>query len=108
VITSTPLAAESIASLVRTCPSVARLSSGRDGNAVTYGPGAPVVGVRFTDRGVEVHVVTVWGIAPIEAAAEVRETLRPTVDGQAIDVVIEDIDSPPRADETTTVGSSTS
>ena len=105
---STPLGAESIASLVHPCPSVGRLSSGRDGNAVTYGPGAPVVGVRFTDRGVEVHVVTIWGIPPIEAAAEVRETLRPSVDGRAIDVVIEDIDAPPRADETTTVGSSPS
>jgi len=94
--------------VVQACPSVARLSSGRDGTAVTYGPGASVVGVRFTDRGVEVHVVTIWGIAPIDAAAEVRETLRPRVNGRAIHVVIEDIDSPPRAYETTTVGSSPS
>jgi hypothetical protein len=93
-------AAQRIASLVRACPSVARLSGGRDGTAVTYGPGSPVVGVCFTDRGLELHVVTIWGAAPRYAAAEIREAVRSAWEGQAIDVVIEDIEAPPLAEAT--------
>jgi hypothetical protein len=83
--------ADTVAALTRAVPGVAGLHPGMFGEVATYLPGRRVSGVRFTDSGLEVHIV-VWADAPVRrTAALVRESVAAAVPGAPIDVTVEDI-----------------
>lgn len=86
---------EHFAALVVRCPGVASLSAGTFGEVATYLPGRRrVVGIRFNDNFVEVHVVAEWG-SPLAAVAEqVRVVGGVFAAGRPIDVYIDDIEVP--------------
>lgn len=91
---------DAVAAAVRACPLVVRLSGGHASEVATYLPGRRVVGVRFTDGSVEVHVVGVYG-PPVDAiAAEVVAAVAPLVGGRTVDVGVDDLEPPGRVDGT--------
>lgn len=82
--------AEAVAAAVRSVPDVHDLHGGSFGEVATYLPGRRVAGVRLTDDGCELHIVT-RGASPLTATVElVRDAVRPLVSGP-IDVTVEDI-----------------
>jgi hypothetical protein len=82
--------AEAVAAVVRSVPDVHDLHGGAFGEVATYLPGRRVQGVRLTDDGVELHIVT-RGASPLMFTVEhVRDAVRPLVTGR-IDVTVEDI-----------------
>lgn len=87
---------DAVAAAAASCRHVARLSGGRASEVATYLPGRRVVGVRFADTAVEVHVVGVFGPTVAEIGSEVSAAVSPLVGGLAIDVVVEDLELPDR------------
>jgi len=82
--------AEAVAAAVRSVPDVHDLHGGTFGEVGTYLPGRRVPGVRITDHGCELHIVT-RGASPLTATVElVRDAVRPLVTGP-IDVTVEDV-----------------
>ena len=82
--------ADAVAAAVRSVPDVQDLHGGAFGEVGTYLPGRRVPGVRITERGCELHIVT-RGASPLAATVElVRDAVRPLVSG-AVDVTVEDI-----------------
>ncbi|MEV3900716.1 hypothetical protein AB0K11_00165 [Mycobacterium sp. NPDC050551] len=83
--------ADTVAALTRAVPGVAGLHAGMFGEVATYLPGRRVSGIRFTDMGLEVHIV-VWADAPVRRTATlVREAVAAAVPGVPVDVTVEDI-----------------
>lgn len=82
--------AEAVAAAVRSVPDVHDLHGGAFGEVGTYLPGRRVPGVRITEHGCELHIVT-RGASPLAATVElVRDAVRPLVSGP-VDVTVEDI-----------------
>jgi hypothetical protein len=82
--------AEAVSAAARSVPDVHDLHGGAFGEVATYLPGRRVPGVRLTDDGVELHLVT-RGTRPLAVTVEhVRDAVRPLVSGR-IDVTVEDI-----------------
>jgi uncharacterized alkaline shock family protein YloU len=86
---------DAVVAAVRSCASVAELSSGPIGTIATYLPGRKVPGVRLLDDEVEVHVVARWGFPVSRVAEEVRTAVASRVGAAAIDVFVDDIENPP-------------
>lgn len=83
--------AEAVSAAVLSVPDVHDLHGGAFGEVATYLPGRRVPGVRLTDDGVELHVVT-RGANPLTVTVEqVRDAVRPLVSGR-IDVTVEDVE----------------
>jgi hypothetical protein len=91
---STATDVDAVAAAVRSCPSVADLSSGAFGQVATYLPGRRVPGVRLdpeVDGRIDVHVVGVYGIPISVLAAEVRAAVASVLPGRPVDVRVEDL-----------------
>jgi hypothetical protein len=86
--------ADAVARVIEARPSVAALSAGPTGLAVSYLPGKRVPGVRVTDDAVEVHVVARWGSTVEVVDREVRSAVSSMTGGRRLDVVIEDVEVP--------------
>lgn len=93
--------ADRVAAAVLACPDVVGLSGGPMGGLGTYLPGRRVTGVRVDSTPVSVHVVGVWrgtsGPSVTGIADQVRDAVRPLVDGRPVDVTVEDL-RPPEPD----------
>ena len=88
--TDSPELADQVADAVRAVPGVHDLYGGVLGEVATYLPGRRVVGVRLTDDGCDVHIVTTGRQPLAEVAPAVRAAVRPVVPGR-IDVTVEDV-----------------
>jgi len=89
--------AETIAAVVRRCEGVSALDGGPYGEVATYLPGRKVTGIVIGDGQVTVQVRAAWGVPAPELAALIAEAVSPLAGHRLIDVVIADIDDPPRA-----------
>ena len=88
---------EMIAAVVRRCAGVSALDGGPYGEVATYLPGRKVVGVVIGDGQVTIQVRAAWGVPVPELAALITAAASPLAGHHLIDVVIADIDDPPRA-----------
>jgi hypothetical protein len=88
--------AEMIAGVVRRCAGVSALDGGPYGEVATYLPGRKVAGVVIRDGQVTVQVRAAWGVPAPELAARITTVVSPLAGRRLIDVVIADIDDPPR------------
>lgn len=85
--------AEAVATVVESCPSVARLTAGNLGVEVaTYLPGRRVRGVRLDGGTVEVHVAARHGVPLPRVGEDVRAAVAPLVGGAPVSVYIDDLD----------------
>jgi hypothetical protein len=89
--------AELIAEAVRRCAGVSALDGGPYGEVATYLPGRKVTGVVIGDGQVTVQVRAAWGVPAPELAALITTVVSPLARHRLIDVIIADIDDPPRA-----------
>jgi hypothetical protein len=80
-----------VVQVVLAMPGVAGL--GGSAAEATYLPGRRVTGVRYTDDGIEVHVVMRWGPDLRAAAAAVRHAVEALGLGP-VQVVVSDVDGP--------------
>jgi len=85
---------DAVAAAVRQVPSVVDLHGGVMGEIGTYLPKRRVLGVRLRPEATEVHVTLVYGAPVRETASAVRAAVAHVVPG-AVDVVVEDVASPP-------------
>ena len=88
---------EMIAAAVRGCAGVSALDGGPYGEVATYLPGRKVAGVVIGEGQVTVQVRAAWGVPAPELAALITTVVSPLARHRLIDVVIADIDDPPRA-----------
>ena len=88
------LIADTVAAVVRACPAVAGLHSGRYGEVATYLPGRAVHGVRVIDGNVDVHVVGRYPASITEIADQVRTAVATVVAGRPVSVTVEDLAAP--------------
>jgi hypothetical protein len=82
--------ADAIAEAVTAVHGVAGLHGGMFGESATYLPGRRVPGIRRTDRGTEVHISVLFGVALRPTAEAVRDAVAPLVTGP-VHVTIEDV-----------------
>jgi hypothetical protein len=85
---------ELVAAAVLACPAVARLSSGTIGEIASYLPGRRLLGVRFADDEVAVHVVARYGPTVAEIARQVRLAVHGVVGDRPVTVGIDDLELP--------------
>jgi len=90
---------EMIAAVVRRCAGVSALDGGPYGEVATYLPGRKVAGVVVGDGQVTIQVRVAWGVPVPELAAMITAVVSPLAGHRLIDVVIADIDDPPREPE---------
>jgi hypothetical protein len=88
---------EMIAAAVRRCAGVSALDGGPYGEVATYLPGRKVAGVVIGEGQVTVQVRAAWGVPAPELAALITTVVSPLAGHRLVDVVIADIDDPPRA-----------
>ena len=82
-----------IAQTVLATPGVHALHAGTFGEVATYLPGRRVAGVRASDDGYDIHVVTVWGSSVMVTAQAVRQAVQQVAPGR-VDVTVEDVAAP--------------
>ncbi|MEO3937704.1 hypothetical protein V3N99_13240 [Dermatophilaceae bacterium Soc4.6] len=87
---------DAVALAVRQVPGVADLHGGAMGEVGTYLPGRLVRGIRLRPEATEVHVTLLFGAPVRETASAVRTAVALVVPG-AVDVVVEDVESPTSA-----------
>ena len=85
--------ADVIAQTVLATPGVQALHAGAFGEVATYLPGRRVAGVRTTNGGYDVHVVTTWGSSVMATAEAVRQAVQRVAPGR-VDVTVEDVAAP--------------
>ncbi|MCV7228020.1 Asp23/Gls24 family envelope stress response protein [Mycolicibacterium komossense] len=85
-----PDLADTVAAAVSAVDGVAELHGGMFGEAATYLPGRRVPGIRFGDRGTEIHVSLLFGYPLRPTAEAVRDAVAPLVAGP-VHVTVEDV-----------------
>ncbi|GAC1328629.1 MAG: hypothetical protein NVSMB13_15840 [Mycobacteriales bacterium] len=85
---------DAVAQAVRSCSTVADLSSGAVGEVATYLPGRRVAGVRIGDDGIDVHVIGRFGPTMEAIGDEVRAAVGAVSHGRPVSVYIDDLADP--------------
>ncbi len=88
---------DAVAAAVQGCRGVSALDGGQDGEIATYLPGRKVPGVEVGGGRVRVQIRSRWGIPATDLAAWITAVLAPLTGPRPVDVLIADIDDPPRA-----------
>ena len=88
---------DAVAAAVRACPGVSGLDSGPFSGVASYLPGRKVDGIVVRDGRVTVQIRSRWAVPAPELAAVITAMLAPLTGNRPVDVVIADIDDPPRA-----------
>jgi len=84
------------AAAVRGCPGVSGLDGGPFSGVASYLPGRKVEGIVVRDGRVTVQICSRWAVPAPELAAVITAMLAPLTGNRPVDVVIADIDDPPR------------
>ena len=85
---------DAIARAVRSCATVADLSTGAVGEVATYLPGRRVAGIRISEDGIDVHVVGRFGPTMEAIGGEVRAAAGAAAFGRPVSVYIDDLADP--------------
>lgn len=93
----TPVEADDVAAAVLACPAVVALHGGGPRAVTTLLPGRRVEGVRFTDKSIEVSVVSRLGVPVAAVDGEVRGAVAPLAHGRAVHVHVADVWGPDEA-----------
>jgi hypothetical protein len=88
---------DAVAAAVRGCPGVSGLDGGPFSGVASYLPGRKVEGIVVRDGRVSVQVRSRWAVPAPGLAAVITAMLAPLTGNCPVDVVIADIDDPPRA-----------
>ncbi len=88
---------DAVAAAVRGCPGVSGLDGGPLSGVASYLPGRKVEGIVVRDGRVTVQVRSRWAVPAPELAAVITAMRAPLTGNRPVDVVIADIDDPPRA-----------
>ena len=88
---------DAVAAAVQGCAGVSALDGGQDGEIATYLPGRKVLGVEVGGGRVRVQIRSQWGVPATDLAALITVVLAPLTGSRPVDVLIADIDDPPRA-----------
>jgi hypothetical protein len=88
---------DAVAAAVRGCPGVSGLDGGPFSGVASYLPGRKVEGIVVRDGRVIVQVRSRWAVPVPELAAVITAMLVPLTGNRPVDLVIADIDDPPRA-----------
>ncbi len=88
---------DAVAAAVQGCAGVSALDGGQNGEIATYLPGRKVPGVQVSGGRVRVQIRSQWGVPVTDLAALISVVLAPLTGSRPVDVLIADIDDPPRA-----------
>ena len=87
---------DAVAAAVRGCPGVSGLDGGPFSGVASYLPGRKVEGIVVRDGRMTVQIRSRWAVPAPELAAVITAMLAPLTGNRPVDVVIADIDDPPR------------
>ena len=87
---------DAVAAGVRECAGVSGLDGGRFGDVASYLPGRKVEGIMVGGGRVTVQIRSQWAVPAPALAALVTAVLAPLTGCRPVDVVVADIDDPPR------------
>ena len=90
---------DAVAAAVLACVGVAGLDSGQFGEVASYLPGRTVAGIVVSGGRVTVQIRARWAVPAPRLGAVIRSAVTPLAPTRPVDVVIADIDDPPRAPE---------
>ena len=87
---------DAVAAAVRECAGVSGLDGGQFGEVASYLPGRKVEGIMVGGGRVTVQIRSQWAVPAPALADLVTAVLAPLTGCRPVDVVIADIDDPPR------------